>query len=300
MPVSTEWVQLSDGDAGKTNYCNRRTNSTVWKAPAGVEVVWVGSQDERGLRYFWHRVSRVSRYDLPPGRGTDRQPRAVYKYWEPCRLCCVEIFFIVNNEWSLVLPSTWHTARVGSDHEGSARTGFMGVRAFLCGLDYDQFPLRLFCGDGFRCPDSVWAPRFWQPLFPSRRLKSQGCGVFWEIPSGNVPLFCAIWYDSGYTLRQFTVSVWQQRQVCTVQTVPGFGLSARSHLPSPLKKWPRTSFTTVVWLVLLVTMHLALCLHFTLCSTRSRQAQDFRHHGRYGQEALHQPVEIPQVQFLVC
>ena len=26
-----------------------------------------------------------------------RQPRAVYKYWAPCRLCCVEIFFTVNN-----------------------------------------------------------------------------------------------------------------------------------------------------------------------------------------------------------
>ena len=29
-----------------------------------------------------------------------------------------------------------------------------------------------------------------------------------------------------------------------------------------------------------------------------RQAQDLRHRGRYGLEALHQPVEIPQVQFL--
>ena len=25
--------------------------------------------------------------------------------------------------------------------------------------------------------------------------------------SGHVPVFCTIWYDSGYLLRQFTVSV---------------------------------------------------------------------------------------------
>ena len=31
------------------------------------------------------------------GEGRHRQPRAVYKYWAPCRLCCVEIFFTVNN-----------------------------------------------------------------------------------------------------------------------------------------------------------------------------------------------------------
>ena len=31
-------------------------------------------------------------------------------------------------------------------------------------------------------------PRFWLPLFPGL--------------SGNVPGFCAFWYDSGYLLRQ--------------------------------------------------------------------------------------------------
>ena len=36
------------------------------------------------------------------------------------------------------------------------------------------------------------------------------------------------------------------------------GLSARSHLPSPMRKWPPSSLTTVVWLVLPVTMRLAL------------------------------------------
>ena len=37
--------------------------------------------------------------------------------------------------------------------------------------------------------------------------------------SGNVPLFCAIWYDSGYSLRQLR-SLWQQRQVRTVHPFP--------------------------------------------------------------------------------
>ena len=31
------------------------------------------------------------------GEVWHRQPRAVFKYWAPCRLCCVEILFTVNN-----------------------------------------------------------------------------------------------------------------------------------------------------------------------------------------------------------
>ena len=38
--------------------------------------------------------------------------------------------------------------------------------------------------------------------------------------SGNVPVFCAFWHDSGYWLRQFTVSV-LATETGTVQTVPG-------------------------------------------------------------------------------
>ena len=64
-------------------------------------------------------------------------------------------------------------------------------------------------------------PRFWQPLFPSRRLRGTVMWSFLGELSRYVPVFCATWYDSGYALRQFTVSVWQQRQVRTVQTVPG-------------------------------------------------------------------------------
>ena len=47
-PNSIEWVQLRERYADKTYYWNRRTNSTVWQAPAGVEVVWIGERNEEG------------------------------------------------------------------------------------------------------------------------------------------------------------------------------------------------------------------------------------------------------------
>ena len=39
---SVEWVRLREKYAGKTYFWNRRTNSTVWRAPAGVEVFFYG------------------------------------------------------------------------------------------------------------------------------------------------------------------------------------------------------------------------------------------------------------------
>ena len=47
-------------------FWNRRTNSTVWRAPAGVEVVWYGERNEEGAVYYWHRDTRASTFDLPP------------------------------------------------------------------------------------------------------------------------------------------------------------------------------------------------------------------------------------------
>ena len=58
-------MRLRERHAGKTYFWNRRTNSTVWQAPAGVEVVWYGERDEEGEVYFWHRDTRVSTFDLP-------------------------------------------------------------------------------------------------------------------------------------------------------------------------------------------------------------------------------------------
>ena len=45
---SDEWVDLYDAVKSKTYNWNRRSHRTVWTAPAGVEVVWVGAQDEEG------------------------------------------------------------------------------------------------------------------------------------------------------------------------------------------------------------------------------------------------------------
>ena len=66
LEVSVEWVWLRERHACKTYFWNRRTNSTVWQAPAGVEVVWYGERNEEGGVQYWHRDTRVSTFDLPP------------------------------------------------------------------------------------------------------------------------------------------------------------------------------------------------------------------------------------------
>ena len=64
---SVEWVRLREKHAGKAYFFwNRRTDNTVWRAPAGVEVVWYGEKDEKGGVWYWHRDTRVSTFELPP------------------------------------------------------------------------------------------------------------------------------------------------------------------------------------------------------------------------------------------
>ena len=63
---SVEWVRLREKHAGKTYFWNRRTNSTVWRAPEGVDVVWYGEKDEEGRGWYWHRDTRVSTFEPPP------------------------------------------------------------------------------------------------------------------------------------------------------------------------------------------------------------------------------------------
>ena len=63
---SVEWVRLKDDKSGKPYYWNRRSFSTVWQPPPGVEIVWNASKDEKGVLYYWYRGTRVSSYDLPP------------------------------------------------------------------------------------------------------------------------------------------------------------------------------------------------------------------------------------------
>ena len=62
---SDEWIQLTD-DESRTYYWNRRSGESVWRSPAGVEVVWVGVQDDEGDFWYWHRRTSVRTYVLPP------------------------------------------------------------------------------------------------------------------------------------------------------------------------------------------------------------------------------------------
>ena len=50
----------AQGEKRWQDVLNIRTNSTVWRAPAGVEVVWYGEKDEDGGVWYWHRDTRVS------------------------------------------------------------------------------------------------------------------------------------------------------------------------------------------------------------------------------------------------
>ena len=57
-----------------------------------------GMRRERSGTGTGIRVSvRITSLLFLLGEGRHRQPLAVYKYWAPCRLCCVEVFFTVNN-----------------------------------------------------------------------------------------------------------------------------------------------------------------------------------------------------------
>ena len=61
---SDEWIQLTD-DKFRTYYWNRRSGESVWRSPAGVEVVWVGVKDDEGDFLYRHRRTGVSTYVLP-------------------------------------------------------------------------------------------------------------------------------------------------------------------------------------------------------------------------------------------
>ena len=65
VPDTIEWVQLSDGNTGKTYFWNRRTHVSSWLAPEGMKVVWIGTRDEEGVLCYCQET-RVSMYDLPP------------------------------------------------------------------------------------------------------------------------------------------------------------------------------------------------------------------------------------------
>ena len=92
--------------AGKTYFWNRRTNSTVWQSSSWCRGrVDTAKRNEEGRVWYWHRDTRVSprltALFFLLGEERYHQPRAVFKYCAPRRLCCVEILFTVNNgHWS--------------------------------------------------------------------------------------------------------------------------------------------------------------------------------------------------------
>ena len=103
----------------------------------------------------------------------------------------------------------------------------------------------------------------------------------------------SVCFDSGYPLRQLrSLFGYRDRyKLCPVL------VSARSHL-FRMMKWPRSSSTKVVGWVCSVRCT-SCCIGISRCILFvCRQAQDLRHRVRCGLETLHQPVEIPQVQFL--
>ena len=126
---------------------NRRTRSTVWQAPAGVEVVWIGERNEEGGVRYWHRDTRVSTYDLPPlppGRGAVPPAQGGIQILGAVpSLLCRDLLHRVQGSFHVAHCSCWKRSLWYSSYR------LMGVRALPCGLDYDQFPLRLSCGDGF-------------------------------------------------------------------------------------------------------------------------------------------------------
>ena len=63
---NVERVELYDNVKSKTYYWNRRSNETLWQPPVGIEVDWMGKQEEGGGVWYWHRRTRVSTFDLPP------------------------------------------------------------------------------------------------------------------------------------------------------------------------------------------------------------------------------------------
>ena len=94
---------------------------------------------------------------LPPGRGASPPAQGGIQVLGAVPSLLYR-GFLHREQWSLVLPSTWHTGR---DLSGTAHTGFMGLRALPCGSDYVfLFPLRLFGGDGFSVVLTAYGPPY--------------------------------------------------------------------------------------------------------------------------------------------
>ena len=63
---SIEWVKLHVGETDQTYYWNRRIQETTWRAPAGVQVVWVGGRSASGMVWYFNEVTGHTAHTLPP------------------------------------------------------------------------------------------------------------------------------------------------------------------------------------------------------------------------------------------
>ena len=68
---SIVWVRMHDGDTDQSYYWNRRTLESSWRAPAGVEVVWVGEMSARGS--VWYFVLATTDAGVGPGSAEIRR-----------------------------------------------------------------------------------------------------------------------------------------------------------------------------------------------------------------------------------
>ena len=84
LPESVEWVEFTDAN-GRIYFWNRRTNASVWTTPPVVRegMRLVGSGSGTGLPVSPLTLSLL----FLLSEQLHRQPRAVYKYWAPCRAC---------------------------------------------------------------------------------------------------------------------------------------------------------------------------------------------------------------------
>ena len=278
------------------------TSGTVWKAPAGVEVVWFGERNEEGGVWYWHRDTRVSTFDfppLPPGRGAVPPAQGVNKYWAPCRLCCRG--FLHREQWSLILPSTWHTARVGSDLSLVQLTPALWVYVHFCAAWTTFYSLS--GGDGFSGVLTAYGPSYLAATC-SMSYRGSSTRIFLGDPFciqrllvRNVPVYSALvgstvdtslrqsmvlfafqrnaWFDSGHIFASVYGAlsysalclVWQWIKFASVYgTLPYFS----AMLGLTVDTYCRRSSSFSQWHG---SCWFAGCDAFALCSLRRRQAR---------------------------
>ena len=185
LPESVEWVQLRDVATSRTYFWNRRTRETRWKPPPGIRVVWVGLKGEGSGTGTSVRVPVHMNYLLCLlSKELHRQPRAVYKYWAPCRLpfdMLRAVFLLVagrprcSASWPLWIRRT-STRSSSALAVACARMVLLVCVSMPLALCFDWF-----LGPGCSALRPVW----------TRRTVARGVQVCLRIQ-------CSAWFDCGY------------------------------------------------------------------------------------------------------